>query len=501
MSIFSGLSRVLNLCRRTTGADAGSIILVDVDSHGEPTLVIKYSYTFSKNLPYEQKRFPFDEKSIAGYVATTGETLNIADVSALSDEDPVSFNPYFDITYNYRTKSMLVVPLCDHWDHVVGVIELINCKEVFGQTIGIEASEILLDTDRDFETKVVPFDERYVSLAEAIAGQAAIALENNTMINQIENQFDQFVKASISAIESRDPPTSGHSSRVAKMCVKTAISINDNHEGVFASVNFADAQLKELELAGLLHDFGKLYIEPSILRKGKKLLPKDYALLVQRLHLIERSINLDLLQNALAPTGNIVLDNLIEEMAGKSAILHDIGSQIEEINEPAILNRSPEAMLSEIKSHSRNLSALDPNGKPIPLLTGDEIENLRVQRGTLNFRERSVLQDHVDHTYNFVREIPWPEELQRIPDIILKHHERLDGSGYPKGISHDNGISLQARILMVVDVYDALVAADRPYKKALPVEIAFSILRDEATHRKLDPNVVELFITEKAFVV
>nr|MBP6290673.1 GAF domain-containing protein [Spirochaetota bacterium] len=282
------LRLILHLSKTITGADAGSIYIVE-EKEGNKLLRFKHSHTFSKELPYEEFSMPMDKCSIAGYVAVTQQVLNIPDVYQLGVDDPVSFNSSFDKAHGYRSKSMLVVPMVNHINQTIGVIQLINSKEDFNNDYkGNEAYSVKLISKDDFETKVVPFQKRYESLMEAVASQAAIAIENNRMIRQIQNQFEEFVRASVTAIESRDVATSGHSFRVADMCLKIANAINEDHDEAFASVTFTETQLKELEYAALLHDFGKVYIDTAIFLKSHKLYPKDLDNIVLKLEYLYR---------------------------------------------------------------------------------------------------------------------------------------------------------------------------------------------------------------------
>ncbi len=484
------LRTILYFSKKITGADAGSIFIVE-DAGESKILRFKYSHTFSKNLSYEEFTMPMNKKSIAGYVAVTGQVLNIEDVYELDESDPVSFNPSFDKEHGYRTKSMLVLPMRNHIDEIIGVIQLINSKEVGEVHTGNEAFEIMLDNEKDFETKVSAFDERYESLMEAIAGQAAIALENNRMLIQIEHQFEEFVKASVTAIESRDPATSGHSFRVAEMCVNTARAINKVNEGPFKDIQYSDVQLKEIEFAALLHDFGKVYLDPSIFLKEKKLFKRDFEYLMMRLNFLYRSLELKCTDEGM-PVG---------EIREKLSQILSIMDQIRELNEPKPTDTDPKEIIEQICSLQKELSAEDLNGGPILLLEDDEIVNLGIRRGSLNPEERKIIESHVEHTYTFVSKIPWPDEYKQIPDIARKHHEKLDGTGYPMGIKNKKQLPLASRMMAIADIFDALNATDRPYKKAMPQKMIFSILREESSAGKLDSDLVELFITAKAWKV
>lgn len=481
------LRSILFMSKKITGADAGSIFLVERGSDGEKLLRFRYSHTFSMELDYEEFTMPLNSDSIAGYVAVSARVLNIPDAYHLEKDSPVSFNDSFDRRHGYQTRSMLVVPMKNHVDEVIGVIQLINSKETMtnrGKYSGNEAYEVYLDTPEDFETKVVPFDSRYESLMESIAGQAAVALENSRMIVQIETQFEEFVKASVGAIESRDPATSGHSFRVSELCLSMAKAVNQETSGPLSTWHFNEAQLKELQFAALLHDFGKVYIDNSIFQKGKKLYPRDYDYLHMRLAFLSRTLELKHYGS--------------ERQKLLTARLKEIMDQVETLNEPKIFLDNLDEEVDKILSQQEELSGTDLEGREIPLLAPEEEVNLRIKRGTLNTEERQIIESHVDHTYTFVSKIPWPEEYSEIPEIARQHHEMLNGAGYPQGLKGPE-ILPQARMMAIADIFDALTASDRPYKKAVPLSKVLEILKEEAGRDKLDSNLVDLFISKKLY--
>lgn len=482
------LRTILKFSKKITGADAGSIFIVEGDEENK-FLRFKYSHTFSKDLSYEEFTMPLDTNSIAGYVAVTGQVLNIPDVYELDADAPVSFNPSFDNEHGYRTKSMLVLPMRNHIDEIIGVIQLINSKEIGDVQTGNEAFEVILESDEDFELKVCPFDERYESLMEAVASQAAIALENNRMLLQIEHQFEEFVKASVSAIESRDPATSGHSFRIAEMCVRAAKAINEKNEGPFAGIFYSKLQLKEIEFAGLLHDFGKVYLDPAIFLKEKKLFPQDFQYLMMRLNFLHRSLELKFEREHIGS----------EVRAAKLKKIKEIMEQVAVLNEPKVQAADPAEIINNILALQKDLNVADLKGSEIPILEDKEITNLKIKRGSLNDEERKIIESHVEHTYTFVSKIPWPDEYRNIPDIARKHHEKLDGTGYPLGIKEADKLPVASRIMSIADIFDALNATDRPYKRAVPQDKIFSILREEARAGKLDLDLVELFIESRAW--
>lgn len=493
------LRTILFLSKKITGADAGSIFLLE-EKDGERYLRFKYSHTFSMDLEYEEFVMPLDSSSIAGYVALTGKSLNIEDVYDLGPDAPIRFNSAFDQKHGYRTRSMLVTPMTDHQGRVIGLIQLINSKEKITPNrplTGNEAFEVKLRTPEDFETLVVPFQKRYEEFMQAVAGQAAIAIENNRMIRQIERQFEEFIKAAVFAIESRDPATSGHSIRVAKMCLLLAQAINEETQGPLAEVRFTTNQLKELYYAALLHDFGKVYIDLSVFQKAKKLTPQQREILEYRIGMIHRTLELELAKLSMRPPEE--REPLTAALTESLERLGHLRRKIDELVEPEVLARDRDQEIDELVRWANEIEVHDLDGRPVPVLTEEEIKNLRIPRGSLNDEERAVIQSHVTHTYNFVKKIPWPEEYARIPEIAAAHHEMMDGSGYPNHLTGDQ-IPLQGRIMAVADVFDALAAADRPYKKAIPLERVLAILKSEAEQGKLDRDIVRLFLDRQLYL-
>ena len=496
------LRNILFLSKKITGADAGSIFLAEESEAGDKLLRFKYSHTFSKDLSYEEFTMTCDTSSIAGYVAVTGEILNLPDAYDIPAETPYSFNQSFDRKHGYRCKSMLVVPMRNHLDEIIGVIQLINSKETEEAAGANTAFEVRLNSEEDFRTKVVSFANRYEGLLEAVAGQAAIAIENNRMILQIEQQFDEFVKASVYAIESRDPATSGHSSRVAQICVAMANAVTASLDGAFKDISFSANDLKELELAGLLHDFGKVYIDPAVFLKAKKLVPKDKDYLQMRLAFLHRSIELRYVEherdvlNRSESTHADDVQKLRDKRDQELKRLHTIVSLVNDLNEPRLQRDDPDQIIGKIQELGKDLVYQDLKDQDVPLLSDDELINLSTRMGSLNPEERKIIESHVVHTYNFVSKIPWPPEFKNIPSIVAGHHEKLDGSGYPEGIVD---IPLQGRMMSIADIFDALTAGDRPYKKPVPLDRVLGILREEADDGKLDADLVELFIGQKLF--
>lgn len=481
------LGLILTQARRLSASDAGSLYLVEPDGNGGERLHFLRSQNDTlPELPSPDFTLPLDESSIAGYVASTGRPLVLHDVYEMPAEFPFSFNrAAFDEKYGYRAKSMLVVPMTDHRDRVVGVLQLINRKS---------DSSAAIRTDEDSDRWVLPYTEQEVSVVQSLAGQAAVSIENGRLYQDIENLFRGFIKAASTAIDRRDPTTAGHSARVTRLTCLTAELMNRQTEGPFKDVQFTAEEMKQLEYAGLLHDFGKVAVREEVLVKALKLPPVMGAEVRARFHLIRRTMEADATREKVEillrgdPGAHADAEAVDARLQQELATLEEYRKAVEVANVPRVLPEEAAGILQAIAS--RTFTA--PDGTQHPWLTADELHFLSIKRGNLDEAERKQIEDHVVHSYDFLVDIPWTEELSRIHEIVRGHHEKLNGKGYPDGVTGDQ-LSLETRIMTVCDIFDALTASDRPYKKAMPVEKALEILRMEAAEGALDSEIVELF--------
>ncbi|NNF12230.1 MAG: GAF domain-containing protein [Gemmatimonadetes bacterium] len=484
---------ILSQACSLTGSDAGSLYLLEEDEDDQVLHFIASQIDTLPDLPNLTFRLPLDETSIAGYVATTGDPLVLDDVYELEDDVPYSFNrAAFDEKYGYRARSMLVVPMIDHRDRVVGVVQLINRKT------DVKAK---IRNDEDADQWVLPYTEREVDIVSSLAGQAAVAIENGRLYQDIENLFAGFIKAAVTAIDRRDPTTSGHSVRVTELTCDLAEFVNEQTEGPFAHTFFTDAQLKQLRYAGLLHDFGKVGVREEILIKQNKLSPVLGAQVEARFSMIRVILRLA----ASEARAEALVGKGADEAAAEIAAIDDklksdlarvarYGEAVREANVPRVLDDEAGEVLDEIGQQT----FADLDGVERPYLTPEELHFLRIKRGSLDEHEREQIQSHVLHSYDFLLNIPWTEELSRVAEIVRGHHEKLDGSGYPDGVTGEH-LPLETRIMTVCDIFDALTASDRPYKKAMPVKKAIQILRWEAEEGMLDAEVVELFVETEVY--
>ena len=493
-----------------TGADAGSLYLVEEAGPADPSgarsaerlLRFKVTRNDSRQFPFTEFTMPMAENSMAGHVALHGEVLNVDDVyellpregqpGAASPERPYRFDPKYDQESGYRTRSMLTLPMKNAKGEVLGVLQLINCKR--DPAARLVSSEAI-------ECEVKPFPERAVRLALSLASQAAVAYENSRLYQDIETLFEGFVHAAVTAIEQRDPTTSGHSQRVCTMTVGLAETLDRADSGPYSSVRFTHEQMKEIRYAALLHDFGKVGVREEVLVKAKKLYPAQLAVLQNRFDYLRKELEarttqrkLRLLLERSREEALVQIGLLDEEYKRRLAEIDDCFQFILQVNEPTVLPAGKFDRLIEIARQTY----VDPRGAEHHLLTPEEVRFLSIPKGSLDPDERQQIESHVVHSFNFLMQIPWTKEIKGIPMIARAHHEKLDGSGYPYQLKGDE-IPLQAKMMTICDIFDALSAADRPYNKAVPPERALEILEMSVREKELDPDLFKLFLDAKIY--
>ncbi len=479
------LALILEKSRFTTSADAGSIYVVEGDDPDIARRTLHFKLTQNDSVNFDASEFtvPINERSMSGYVALHRTTLNIADVYDLPPNSPFGFDRSFDQTIGYRTKSMLCTPLLSRVDDVIGVLQLINKKR--------DSSATLIGLAGDLE-QVIAFDQRSEELLCTLASLAGIALENAILYAENERMLEGFVRASVEAIEQRDPTTSGHSIRVAGMTVCLAKAVERTERGTYQGVSWTVDELRELEYASLLHDFGKIGVREQVLVKAKKLYPHDLELIRTRFAVAARSIEVEVLNRKLEAVRRSAsmaeLVALDDELAERRRKLIAALRIVKDANEPKVMSGGDFAMIEVIARQTYT----NENGEVLPLLNKHEVQSLSVPRGSLTPGEYNEIRSHVDHTVEFLSTIPWGRKLRRVAHIAGAHHERLDGTGYPSRL-RGSEIPLQSKIMTVADIFDALTAADRPYKKAVPLERAMDILSTEVQQRHIDGELLRIF--------
>jgi HD-GYP domain-containing protein (c-di-GMP phosphodiesterase class II) len=436
------LGLVVDEAAKVVEADRCTIFLADRD-RGELWSRVAHG---SKEI-----RFPLGQ-GIAGAVAATGQATRIDDAYA----DP-RFNQNVDRQSGYRTRNILTVPMRNTLGEVVGVLQALNRREgAF--------------TDEDEE------------LLGALAGPAASAIENTVLNQEIEHLFEGFVQASVVAIEQRDPTTAGHSGRVATLTTGLARAVEKAPPSEWRGVTFDPASLQQIRYAALLHDFGKVGVREHVLVKADKLYPHELELVRARFDLARVGLENARLRARLEGRPEAALEAQAKELDA----LWDV---VLASNRPTVLPAESSARLRDAAGRT----FVDPRGEERPLLTPFELSCLSIPKGSLSEAERKEIESHVTHTYRFLSEIPWTRTLRRIPEIAYGHHEKLDGHGYPRGVPAPS-IAVETRMMTISDIYDALTASDRPYKKALPAEKALDILGDEAKRGQVDRPLLGVFV-------
>ncbi len=457
------LREILTRSMEVLSADGGTVYMVE-----RGRLVFASAANDTVRFATPRVTLPIDDSSLAGFVANNNELLNIEDVYRLPRNVPYRPNLRFDEQSGYRTKSMLVAPMADRDSRVIGVLALVNRKPV--------PKVPLADFDR-----VLPFTDLQADLVASIASQAAVALENHRLYADIRQLFDGFITAAVSVIEARDPSTAGHSQRVSDLTVALARACQDCTEGPFERIRFSQEELEELRYASLLHDFGKVGVKEEILLKANKLFPHE-------LERIEWRFRIAGLQ--------AMLESMSLEMEE-----YQLGTRLQQLDADLMLikrlNQSGYRYSQREADALRRIAErwfLEEEQQPVVPPT--VINRLCIPGGSLDPEERLEIQRHVEHTYNFLKVIPWTENLRRVPEIAFAHHEKLDGSGYPLGLVDDE-IPFGAKLMTISDIFDALTAGDRPYKSGMGPRRALFILREEAGRGRLDGEAVELFAAKK----
>ena len=485
------LTKILSKARELSRSDAGSLYLLD-DMGGGKVLRWKLAQNDSVDVDFEERVLPITKKSLAGYVAMTGETLVIDDAYNPPEGAEYSINTSFDRENGYLTRSMLVFPMTNHAGEVIGVLQLINRKRP-GTPAKLTAATV--------PHEVISFEKEMVELMRSLAGQAAVAVENNLLYESIERLFEGFVTAAVTAIEQRDPTTSGHSFRVADLTVELAKVVDHLDEGEYRGIRFSSDQIREIRYASLLHDFGKVGVREQVLVKEKKLYPLQLETIRSRFEFAMKAAEAEghrrkleyLLQYGRDGYDAFALRVDAEAAEEMERLRKDLAF-VAQSNEPTVLPEGEFQYLQQLAAREFE----DVRGNKRLLIDQEEVRILSIRKGNLDAAERGEIESHVTHTFNFLQKIPWTKDLVSVPNIAFAHHEKLNGRGYPRKLTAGE-IPIQSRMMTVSDIYDALTASDRPYKRAVPTERALDILKMEMNDGLLDGSLVALFIDARVF--
>jgi len=491
------LEMILLEAKRISNADGGTLYMMTDHQRLKFSIMITNSLnihmggTSGKEIPFYPVKLYMDDgqpnkSMIAANAGLTGDTINIPDAYKAKGFD-FSGTKAFDEKTGYRSKSFLTVPLKNHEDEIIGVLQLLNAQDIKTK-------------------KVIPFSEGVQKSVEALSSQAAVAITNKNLIKDLEVLFESFIKLIASAIDAKSPYTGGHCSRVPEITMMLAESVNDINEGPFSGIQFTDKEMYELKIAAWLHDCGKVATPEAVVDKGTKLetIYDRIHTVATRFEVLKRDEEIKFLKKQL----KIQKDNSLSEDDKKDALKKARSLYLKRIKQQADdkafieeSNVGGEFMSKDRKDRVKKIASYRwrDNGSPKPFFTEDEVYNLCISRGTLTPEERKIINDHIVVTIDMLEQLPYPKHLRNVPEFAGGHHEKLDGTGYPKGLNHSE-MSVQAKIMAIADIFEALTARDRPYKKGKTLSQAMRILGFMKNDAHIDTELFEVFVKEKIYL-
>ncbi|MGN7612392.1 HD domain-containing phosphohydrolase [Magnetococcales bacterium HHB-1] len=485
------METILMGAKELTYADAGTLYSVTE----QKTLKFEIIRTDSLNIAKggttgEPINFPelplYNEGSpnlhmVAAYAALKETTVNIPDAYKAKGFD-FSGTRKFDQSTGYRSQSFLTVPLKNHENLTIGVLQLINAKD-------------------PFTGRIKPFSEEDQSLAESLASQAAISMTNQRLITNLRELFEAFIRVIASAIDEKSPYTGGHCHRVPVITEMLAQAAMDSDVGELKDFYLNEEEMYELKIAAWLHDCGKVTTPEYVVDKATKLetIFDRIELVKMRFEVLKREVEIDYLQKKVAAIENNQPDQIDQLNQEQTQKLDQINQDLDFLERANVggefMSDDKIARIEKIAQYQwRNAS-----GEKESILTENEIFNLKIRKGTLTEEEREVINSHVSATIKMLEQLPFPKNLQRVPELAGAHHEKLDGTGYPNGLIKEE-MSIGARILAIADVFEALTARDRPYKKGKTISQALKILGFMKKDQHIDPDLFKIFLDKKIFL-
>jgi HD-GYP domain-containing protein (c-di-GMP phosphodiesterase class II) len=474
------LEHILMAAKLITNADGGTLYRLTEDSTlsfeiiRNDSLGIAMGGTTGSEVPFEPLAlFNSQGEAINSLVATYAVhndcSVNIADAYRQNGFD-FSGTRKFDQKTGYRSQSFLTVPMKNQDDEVIGVLQLLNA----------------LDPNTGAVTEFSAANQLF---AESLASQASIALSNRLLIERLETLFESFINMINSAIDDKSSYTMGHCGRVPELTMLLADAVNDTSVGPLKDFTMTDDDRYELKMAGLMHDCGKITTPIHVIDKGTKLetIVDRVQLLDTRFEVVRRDIELEALKTSQdASTVQLQISELEEhrEFLRKA----NVGGEF-----------MTDEDVARVHAISKKYRWTDPSGEERDLLTDNEVKNLSIRRGTLTQEERAIINHHAQVTINMLEAMPWPKHLQHVPEYAGGHHERMDGTGYPRGLTRDQ-MSVQARCMAIADIFEALTARDRPYKKGKTLSEALMILGKMKLTHHIDPDLFDVFVHQGVYL-
>ena len=422
------------------------------------------------NLKLKNSKGEINNHQIATHVAATGKSINIPDAYTAEGFD-FSGTRAFDRTTGYRSKSFLTVPLKNHEDEIIGVLQLLNAM--------------------DRKTReIIPFNHDIEDSISALASQAAITITNKNLVKDLKILFESFIKVIAGAIDKKSPYTGGHCQRVPELTMAIAEAVNKVDYGKYKKTSFSNKELYELSIASWLHDAGKVTIPEYVVDKGTKLetIYDRIETIKYKFEVLKRDAEIEYLKSSRSPKDEKRYKNRITKLNRDFNFIKKV-------------NHGAEFMEEQHKNRVKKIASkyIIVKDSKISLLSENEMKNLLISRGTLTGEEREIINSHVTATIDMLEQLPYPKSLKNVPEIAGGHHEKLDGSGYPKGLKGEK-MSTQAKMIAIADIFEALTAKDRPYKKGKTLSEALGILKEMRDQNHIDPDLFEIFIKEKIYL-
>jgi len=486
------LEMILEEARHFTNADGGTLYMMNDDVLSlrfeivqTGSLNIRMGGTSGKTIDWYPVRLYLQDGTpnhamVSAHVGLSGEVVNIPDVYDVQGFD-FSGTRAFDSKTGYRSKSMLVVPMRNHEDEIIGVLQLLNALD-------------------PISNKPIPFTNADQGLIISLASQAAVAITNTRLIHDLELLLESFIQVIASAIDEKSPYTGGHIERVAKLTMMIAENINNIDYGVYAPLILNQDELKELRIASWMHDIGKITTPEYVVDKSTKLetIYDRINTVKARFEILKRDEKIKLLEHQLKVARDESLENI-------EPVEENYRMRIQAIDEDLAFietaNVGGEYMAPEKQDRVKEIGQqkIELSNETRDLLDENEILNLCIPKGTLTNEEREIINHHVVMTITMLEKLPYPKKLRRVPEYAGGHHEKLDGTGYPNGLKEDQ-LSPQARMMALADIFEALTARDRPYKKGKTLSEAMKIMGFMAKDKHIDPELFKIFVQEKLYL-
>jgi HD-GYP domain-containing protein (c-di-GMP phosphodiesterase class II) len=486
------LEMILLGAKEITNADGGTIYTVTEDKHlkfeimSNETLSISLGGTTGKEIPFTPLPLYLEDGSqnlttVAAYSVLNDRTVNIENAYEAKNFD-FTGSRKFDEKTGYHSQSFLTIPMKNHEGEIIGVLQLINAIDV--------------DTQ-----EIIPFSAANQSLVESLASQAAVAMTNQNLIEGLKGLFEAFIELMAEAIDQKSPYTGGHCRRVPELTMMLGQAAIDTKTGPLKDFTLNEKEFYELKIAGWLHDCGKVTTPECVMDKATKLslIFDRIELIDQRFELLKSQAECTMLKQQVESLKLGHYEDFARLESAQLAFIHQCNEDREFLRQS---NLGGEFMTPEDQQRVRDIAAiplLDENGVARPFLTENEVLNLNIVRGTLTAEERVIINNHINVTISMLESLPYPKSLQRVPEYAGGHHERMDGKGYPKGLTREQ-MSVPARVMGIADIFEALTSKDRPYKKAKTLTESLHILGKMKLDYHIDPDLFDIFIREKIYL-